>query len=293
MVRIINMTYYKAFDPDMSCQGLQYAIGETTTVEGELKMGENGIHCCENILSCLRYYPRVGIPFMGMMPPDKSHSRFCEVRSLGKSITEGDETVCETILVLREIVGEELIEALTGVLKWEKGDGRVVTRRYVDGWICGLNCTHYKNGELAEESYYSKGYRHGSAKSWYENGQIWELGTYKNGVCEGLFEEWHDNGQMSRRRTFANDLEDGEYKVWHSNGQLWASGTYAKGNEGDGEHNLWYATGQQHESRYYIDGCCEEFKRWKVDGSLETVVSNVSPPDADGKRISLGRTVHR
>ncbi len=57
--------HYKAFDNDLRCRGLQFTVGETTSVEGEIEMCENRIHCCKQALSCLQYYPR--------------DSRFCEV----------------------------------------------------------------------------------------------------------------------------------------------------------------------------------------------------------------------
>jgi hypothetical protein len=98
------MTYYKAFDKNLTCINHQFEIGKTYKVEGKLAMCKNGFHYCQNILNCLRYYP--------------VDSRFCEV-SIGDSecMTGYDKTVTRQITIDREIVGDELNELLTGVIE--------------------------------------------------------------------------------------------------------------------------------------------------------------------------------
>ena len=52
------MKAYKAFNPDMTCRGFQYAEGETYELpEGqEAELCENGFHACERAADVLRYY---------------------------------------------------------------------------------------------------------------------------------------------------------------------------------------------------------------------------------------------
>lgn len=103
--------YYKAFQMDLTCKGLQFEIGKVTMVDGPLQMCRNGLHCCKNILSCLSYYTRL--------------SRFCEVTIVGDSITDGDKTVCQGLLICRELTGDELCIALTGNIIRNIGRSRV------------------------------------------------------------------------------------------------------------------------------------------------------------------------
>jgi hypothetical protein len=62
------MKGYKGFDKDFRCRGMQYSIGETATHNGNLKLGNSGLHFCENPLDVLAYYP-------------PSDSRFAEIEA--------------------------------------------------------------------------------------------------------------------------------------------------------------------------------------------------------------------
>ena len=50
------MKVYKATDKDMKCRGLQYEIGKTAEVDGDVKLCERGLHACEMPLDVLGYY---------------------------------------------------------------------------------------------------------------------------------------------------------------------------------------------------------------------------------------------
>lgn len=90
-IRSKNMQtrHYKAFSDDMTCRDYQYQVGEKYSIEGKIKMCENGFHSCKKMLNCLNYYVR--------------DSRFCEVEIGGDIITDGDKTVSSEITIVREI----------------------------------------------------------------------------------------------------------------------------------------------------------------------------------------------
>ena len=48
---------YKGMDKNMQCRGMQYAVGEEFTVDGEIECCGNGLHACERPLDVLGYYP--------------------------------------------------------------------------------------------------------------------------------------------------------------------------------------------------------------------------------------------
>ena len=84
------MKSYKGFDKDLKCRGMQFAIGEEYTAEGEIKACSNGFHACEMPLAVFDYYP-------------PATSRYCEVEQSGDMSQEGDKTASRTIRVNAEI----------------------------------------------------------------------------------------------------------------------------------------------------------------------------------------------
>ncbi len=187
------MTFYKAFDEKLCCKKLQYTIGETTSVEGDIKMCKNGIHCCKEALSCLQYYSR-------------DNSRFCEVVPSDEMITDGDKTVCRSITVVREIVGEELSDLLSGPYKRWHANGQLLQKRT------------YKDGKLD-----------GQCKSWHESCQLWKDCTYKDGKLDGPCKEWYANGQVKLEFTHKDDKLDGPCREWYANGRLQDECTFKDG----------------------------------------------------------------
>lgn len=50
-------TYYKAFNPDMTCRNFQYKEGEWQRISDKPVLCESGVHACEEPLDVLLYYP--------------------------------------------------------------------------------------------------------------------------------------------------------------------------------------------------------------------------------------------
>lgn len=64
---------FKGFDKNFQCRGMQYKVGETYTVDGELVCCENGLHFCTNPMDVFWYYDPV------------RPNRYAEVTALGKT----------------------------------------------------------------------------------------------------------------------------------------------------------------------------------------------------------------
>jgi len=80
------MKGYKAYNKDLICRGFQYKEGETYTHEGDIELCKSGFHFCENPLDVLDYY-------------DLCDSEFTEVEPLGKTITNHNKTVTDSIKI--------------------------------------------------------------------------------------------------------------------------------------------------------------------------------------------------
>lgn len=90
------MLVYKATDADMSChmgQGkFQYELGVPATAEAS-KCASTGLHACEYIIDCLRYYPL-----------DTDHRYFC-AEAEGDIAEDGKDTriACTKLTLTREL----------------------------------------------------------------------------------------------------------------------------------------------------------------------------------------------
>lgn len=91
------MKGYKAFLPDMMTQhgdDTVYEVGKTYTVEGEIKICENGYHFCKKCVDVYDYYNKP--------------CRICEVNVTGAVQTQGNKSVGRRLKILRELTADEI-----------------------------------------------------------------------------------------------------------------------------------------------------------------------------------------
>lgn len=92
---------YKGFNPDWTCRGFQYKVGETYEMPSEdIKMCYKGFHFCESLEQVFEYYD---------LSPD---NHFAEVETFGDSIVlkSEDKMVTNKIRIVREIPFLEIIK---------------------------------------------------------------------------------------------------------------------------------------------------------------------------------------
>ena len=91
------MRGYKAFLSDMTTKhgdNTVYEVGKTYTVEGEVKICENGYHFCKKCVDVYDYYSKP--------------CRICEVSVTGAVQTQGNKSVGRKLKVLRELTADEI-----------------------------------------------------------------------------------------------------------------------------------------------------------------------------------------
>ena len=82
------MKVYKATDKDMKCRGLQYELGKTAEVDGDIKLCKNGLHACEMPLDVLGYYaPGDGPRYFEAELEDVSDEKSNDTKRVGKKLT--------------------------------------------------------------------------------------------------------------------------------------------------------------------------------------------------------------
>ena len=91
------MKGYKAFLLDMTTlhgDDTVYEVGKTYTVEGEIKICENGYHFCKKCVDVYDYYSKP--------------CRICEVSVTGAVQTQGNKSVGRRLKILRELTADEI-----------------------------------------------------------------------------------------------------------------------------------------------------------------------------------------
>ena len=91
------MKGYKAFLSDMTTKhgdNTMYEVGKTYTVEGEVRICENGYHFCKKCVDVYDYYSKP--------------CRICEVSVTGAVQTQGNKSVGRRLKILRELTADEI-----------------------------------------------------------------------------------------------------------------------------------------------------------------------------------------
>ena len=137
--------FYKLLNEDLTCQDYQFEIGKIHSCSRPLVMSHHGFHACTDPKACALYYD-----------PDKS--RLFEVEISGENLTYGPKVASRCISLLREIIGQEKSDLLTGKCHWSWPDSGTTKGQMVNGKKVGRWHFSGYNGEEIVHYYDLKGY---------------------------------------------------------------------------------------------------------------------------------------
>lgn len=199
---------YKVFNPDWTCRGFQYEVGETYTHEGEIEPCEAGFHFCQKASDCFNYYSF------------DSSNKVAEVEAIGIVKTEGNKSVTDKIKIIREIEWQEL---LTIVNEGKNCTGLKNTGSYNSG---NCNSGDYNEGNYNSGNYNSCNYNSGDCNAGNRNVGNRNAGDYNVG----------DRNAGSRNVGYYNvgsfnvgSYNVGSYNVGSYNSGDWNSTCYSTG----------------------------------------------------------------
>ena len=89
---------YKVFNSDWTCRGFQYEVGKTYKHNGNIEMCGAGFHFCRKASDCFNYYDF------------NSNNKVAEVEAIGLVETQGDKSVTDEIVIVKEIEWRELLD---------------------------------------------------------------------------------------------------------------------------------------------------------------------------------------
>ena len=88
---------YKVFNPDWTCRGFQFEVGQTYEEDVKTMVCDRGFHFCEKAADCFNYYQ--------FNPKNK----VAEVIALGEVDSDGVKSCTDKIQIVREVPWDELL----------------------------------------------------------------------------------------------------------------------------------------------------------------------------------------
>ena len=124
------MKGYKGMDSNMQCRGMQFEIGKSYHVDGDIAVCSRGLHFCENLIDVFDFYD------------NENGNRFFEIEASGCIRREGRKTAASDIRIIKELSDVEINRTVYG---YGNGNGYGYGYGYGDGYGNGYG---YGNGNI-------------------------------------------------------------------------------------------------------------------------------------------------
>ena len=197
---------YKVFNPDWTCRGFKYTVGETFEEEVELSVCNRGFHFCEKAADCFNYYH--------FDPANK----VAEVLALGDVVTKGDKSCTNKIQIVREIPWTELLKIVN----------------------TGKSCSGYRNsGNFNSGNHNSGNFNSGDKNSGNWNSGNWNSGDNNSGNCNTGNKNsgnWN-SGNFNSGDNNSGNCNNGNWNSGNKNSGNWNSGDNNSGDNNSGNCN--------------------------------------------------------
>ena len=229
------MKGYKVFNPDWTCRGYQYKVGDTYAMEASPIPCGRGFHFCENLADCFSYYS---------FDPN---NKVAEIEAIGEIASDDGRKSCTNkISIVREMTWEEVLQAVntgkgcTGLCNtgnWNTGDWNTGNRNTGDrntgdrntgdwntgDWNTAFGSSGCFNTEEAEILMFNKpsGW---TLKDWYESRARKLLNQIPKDVVEWI---WSDDMTDEEKEAHPeHTTTDGYLKILEEaeNAQNWWNG---------------------------------------------------------------------
>ena len=220
------MKAYKAFNPDWTCRGFQYKVGETYTFSETPKLCYRGFHACTNPADCFDHYT---------FAPS---TRFAEVELSGE--LDGPKTECSKvassiITIVREIPWTEILQLINL--------GIANTGRRNSG---NQNSGDWNSGNRNSGSRNSGDWNSGNRNSGSRNSGDWNSGNRNSGN--------RNSGNWNSGDWNSGNQNSGDWNSGNWNSGDWNSGNWNSGNRNSGNRNSGYQNSGNRNSGYQNSG---------------------------------------
>ena len=144
----VGIKGYKVFNSNWTCRNFQYEIGKTFKHNGNIEMCGKGFHFCQKASDCFNYYDF------------DCNNKVAEVLAIGLVESDGNKSVTDQIVIVREIEWQELLTLVND----------------------GKNCTGLSNsGNRNSGNWNSGDWNSGDSNSGNSNSGDWNSGDSNSG----------------------------------------------------------------------------------------------------------------
>ena len=250
---------YKVFNPDWTCRGFKYAVGETFEEEVKLSVCKRGFHFCEEAADCFNYYH--------FDPANK----VAEVLALGDVVTEGAKSCTNKIQIVREIPWTELLKIVnTGKsCSGYRNSGNLNSGNFNSG---NHNSGNRNSGDCNSGDGNTGNWNSGNWNSGEYNSGYWNSGDFNSGnLNSGNYNSGVKNsGNFNRGNFNSGNNNSGNCNTGDYNNGCWNSGDWNKCNFSNGCFNTV-------ESKIYLFNKPSEWTYWDWRNSMAYVILDNMP----------------
>jgi hypothetical protein len=224
---------FKVFNPDWTCRGFQYKVGETFVHNGNIEMCGAGFHFCQKASDCFNYYNF------------NSQNKVAEVEALGLVETQEDKSVTDKIKIIREIEWSELLTIVNDG-KNCTGLGNTGSRntgdRNTGNWNTGSrNTGNHNTGDWNTGDWNTGNWNTGNHNTGDWNTGDWNTGNWNTGNRNTG--DWN-TGNRNTGNWNTGDRNTGNWNTGNRNTGDWNTGSRNTGDWNTGDWNSTnYSTG--------------------------------------------------
>ena len=205
---------YKVFDPDWTCRGFQYQVGECYEMDEMPVVCEKGFHFCEKLIDCYDYYSF------------DENNKVAEIIAYGDiDIAENEKKICTNKIKIERKINWNEVLAIVNTGKNCTGLGNIGNDNSGDGNRGDRNSGDGNRGDGNSGDYNKGNCNNGYSNSGNYNGGSYNKGNYNNGNDNS----GNDNNGCGN---------SGDYNNGNNNSGSCNNGSYNSGNYNNGNYNI-------------------------------------------------------
>jgi len=228
---------FKVFNPDWTCRGFQYEIGQTYEENVKPSVCYRGFHFCKQAKDCFNYY--------SFNPENK----VAEVIALGEVVEVDDKCCTNKIKIVREIPWQELLTIVNA------GKGNAGLCNSGD-----YNTGDYNTGDYNTGDYNSGDYNTGDCNTGNRNSGDWNTGN-RNSGNRNTGDCNTGNRNSGNRNT--GDCNTGDWNSGNRNTGDWNQGDFCTGDFNISDHETGCFCTEEHKIRFFDKESDMTFKQWR------------------------------